>query len=149
MSLDSKKYSAELIFYLNFVFGQAWNTQGFLTPDSFHSTSLATWGSSWVSKQAKFIKEFDFLGFSCCFSSKIGKSSKASKIQPNCVILKWFFEVCSILSEKQQLKPRKSNSLINFASLDAQFDHQVARLVEWNESEVKKPYVLHTKRRVH
>ena len=34
-------------------------TEDFLTPDSFHSTSLATWGSSWVSKEAKFIKKFD------------------------------------------------------------------------------------------
>ena len=40
------------------------------------------------------------------------------------------FEDFSILAEKQRLKPRKSNSLINFASLDAQFDPQVARLVE-------------------
>ena len=106
------------------------HTQGFLTPDSFHSTSLATWGSSWGSKEAKFIKEFDFLGFSRCFSARIEKSSKTSKIQPNCVNLRWFFEVCSILAEKQRLKPRKLNSLIYFASLDAQFDPQVARLVE-------------------
>ena len=42
----------------------------------------------------------------------------------------WFFEVCSILTEKQRLKPRKSNSLMNFASLDTQLDHQLARLVE-------------------
>ena len=40
------------------------------------------------------------------------------------------FEVFSILAEKQRLKPKKSNSLINFASLDAQFDPQVMRLVE-------------------
>ena len=40
------------------------------------------------------------------------------------------FEDCSILAEKQWLKPRKLNSLINFALLDAQFDPQVARLVE-------------------
>ena len=53
-----------------------------------------------------------------------------SKIQQNCAILGWFFEVCSILAEKQQLKPRKLNSLINFASLDTQLDPQVARLVE-------------------
>ena len=46
-------------------------TKGFLTLDSFHSTSLATWGSSWGSKEAKFIKEFDFLGFSRCFSARI------------------------------------------------------------------------------
>ena len=94
------------------------------------STSLASWGSSWVSKEAKFIKEFNFLGFSRCFSARIEQSSKTSKIQPNCVILGWFFEVCSILTEKQRLKPRKLNSLINFASLDTQLDPQVARLVE-------------------
>ena len=50
--------------------------EGFLTPDSFHSTSLASWGSSWVSKEAKFIKEFDFVGFSRCFSVKIEQFSK-------------------------------------------------------------------------
>merc|ERR1712004_444151 len=97
-------------------------TEGFLTTDSFHSTSLASWGSSWVSKEAKFIKEFDFLGFSRCFSARIEKSSKMSKIEPNCVILGWFFEVDSILTEKQRLKPEKSNSMMNFASLDTQHD---------------------------
>jgi len=51
------------------------------------------------------------------------------------------FEDFSILTEKQRLKPRKSNSLKNFASLDPQLDPQVARLVEWNESGVKKPCV--------
>ena len=40
------------------------------------------------------------------------------------------FEDFSILAEKQRLKPRKSNSLMNFASLDPQLDPQVARLVE-------------------
>ena len=40
------------------------------------------------------------------------------------------FEDYSILAEKQQLKPRKSNSLINFASLDTQLDPKLARLVE-------------------
>ena len=98
------------------------NTQSFLTPDSFHSTSLATWGSSWGSKEVKFIKELDFLGFSRCFSARIEKSSKTSKIQPNCDILRCFFEVCSILTEKQWLKPKKLNYLIDFASLDNQLD---------------------------
>ena len=51
------------------------------------------------------------------------------------------FEDFSILAEKQRLKPRKLNSLMNFASLDTQLDPQVARLVEWNESGVKKPCV--------
>ena len=40
------------------------------------------------------------------------------------------FEDYSILAEKQQLKPRKSNSLINFASTEAQLDPQAARLVD-------------------
>ena len=40
------------------------------------------------------------------------------------------FEDFSILAEKQQLKPRKLNSLINFASLETQLDPHVARLVE-------------------
>ena len=42
----------------------------------------------------------------------------------------WFFEVYSNLTEKQRLKPKKSNFLMNFASLDTQLDPQVARLVE-------------------
>ena len=41
-----------------------------------------------------------------------------------------FFGVYSILAEKQRLKLRNSNSLMNFASVDAQLDPQVARLVE-------------------
>ena len=52
------------------------------------------------------------------------------------------FEDFSILAEKQRLKLRNSNSLMNFASVDAQLDPQVARLVEWNESGVKKPSVF-------
>ena len=128
--------------FLQFHDFSPFTTEGFLTPNSFHSTSLATWGSSWASKEAKSIKEFNFLGFSCCFSARIEQSSRMSKIQPNCVILGWFFEFCSILSEKQRLKPRKSNSLSNFASLDAHLDLQIARLVEWNESGVKKPSVM-------
>ena len=51
------------------------------------------------------------------------------------------FEDFSILAEKQRLKPRKSNSLMNLTSLDTQLDPQVRKLVEWNESGVKKPSV--------
>ena len=88
------------------------NTEGFFTPDSFHSTSLTTWGSSWVSKEAKFIKKFNFSGFSRCFSARIEKSSKTSKIQPNCFIFGCFFEACSLLTEKEWPKPRKLNFLL-------------------------------------
>ena len=90
------------------------HTEGFLTPDSFHSASLVTWGSSCASKEAKFIKEFNFLGFSRCFSARIEQSSKKFKIQSNGVILGWFFEFCSILSKKQQLIPKKIKILDEF-----------------------------------
>ena len=40
------------------------------------------------------------------------------------------FEICSMLAEKQWLKPRKLNSLINFPDLDTLLDPQLARLVE-------------------
>ena len=69
-------------------------------PDSFHSTSLATWASSWASKEAKFIKEFNFLGFSHCFSARIEKSSKK---QPKLALFGsnlFHFEDHSILAEK-------------------------------------------------
>ena len=51
------------------------------------------------------------------------------------------FEDFSFLAEKQRLKPKKSNSLMNFASLDTQLDPQFARLAERNESGVKQPYM--------
>ena len=89
-----------------------------------------TWGSNWVSKEAEFIKKFNFLGFSCCFSARIKQTSKNLPKMSLFSSILIIFEDYSILAEKQRLKPRKSNSLINFASLDTQFDPQVARLVE-------------------
>ena len=84
-----------------------------------------------MSKEAKFIKDFDFLGFSRCFSLKIERTSKN---HPKMTQFSWIldvFEDCSILAEKQRLKPRKSNSLMNFASFDAQLDPQVTSGVKW------------------
>ena len=75
-------------------------TEGFLTPDSFHSTSLATWGSNWASKEVKFFKELTFLGFVRYFSAKIEKSSKMSKTELKNAHMGWFFKDCSILAEK-------------------------------------------------
>ena len=116
-----------------------WFQTWFLTLNIFHSNSLATWGSSWVSIEAKFIKNFHFLGFRLCLSLRIEQTSKN---HPKMTQFGWIldvFEDFSILAEKQRLKPRKSNSLMNFASLDAQLDPQLARLEEWNESGVKNP----------
>ena len=86
------------------------------------STSLATRGSSWVSKEAKFIKKFDFLGFSRCFSVRIEKTSKNYPKMTKFGSILDIFEDFSILTKKQRLKPRKLNSLMNFASLDTQLD---------------------------
>ena len=69
--------------------------QGLLTQDLSYSTSLATWGSSWASKEVKFFKKLTFLDFMRYFSAKIEQSNKLKN-----VLLWWFFKVCSILAEK-------------------------------------------------
>ena len=52
---------------------------GFLAQDLFHFTSLVTWGSNGASKEVKFSKELNFLGFVRYFSANINQSSKVSK----------------------------------------------------------------------
>ena len=66
-----------------------------------------------------------------CFTGRIEKTWKG---QPKMTQFCWnldIFEDCSILPEKQQLKPRKWNSLMNFASFDAHLDPQVTSGVKW------------------
>ena len=67
-------------------------TQGFLPKDLFHSTNLATWGSSGVSIGAKFFKELTFLEFVCYFSAKIEQYSKTSKTELKMPILGGFLK---------------------------------------------------------
>ena len=67
-------------------------TQGFLTQDLFHSTSLATWGSSGASKEAKFFKELTFFSFVRYFSAKIEQSSKMSKTELKNAHLGWIWK---------------------------------------------------------
>ena len=83
-----------------------------------------------MSREANFVTEFDFLGFSRCFLVRIEQTSKNHPKMAQFGSILDVFEDYSSLAEKQQLKPRKLHSLINFASLDAQFDPQVTRLVE-------------------
>ena len=90
--------------------------------------TFAPLGSSRVSKEAKNFKEFEFLGLSRCFSVRIEESSKTSKIQPKTAILGWFFEVCSILAEKQRPKPKNSSSLKISASFDTLLDPRGAKV---------------------
>ena len=76
------------------------NSQSFLTKDLFNSTSLATWGSSGVSKEAKFFKKLTTYRFVRYFSAKIEQTFKNHP--------KWaffgsvldIFEDCSVLAEK-------------------------------------------------
>ena len=94
------------------------------------STSIAPLGSRWVSKEAKNFKELEFLGLGRCFSVRIEESSKTSKIQRKTAILGWFFEVCSILAEKQRPKPKNSSFLKVFASFDTLLDPRGTKVVE-------------------
>ena len=86
--------------------------------------TFAPLGSSRVLKEAKNFKELKFLGFSV----RIDESSKTSKIQPKTTIFRWFFEVCSILAEKQRPKPKNLSSLKNFASFDTLLDSRGAKV---------------------
>ena len=74
--------------------------RGFFDPFAFHSNSLANWGSSGASIEAKFHKVFNFLGFVRYFSARIEQSSKTLKFEVNNANFGWFFEDCSILAEK-------------------------------------------------
>ena len=80
-------------------------TEGFFAPDLFHSTSVASWGSTRVSKASKFFKEFNFLGFSHC--SQNWSIFKNVQNWAKYWHFGWFFEVFSILAEKQWLKRKK------------------------------------------
>ena len=84
--------------------------------------TFAPLGSRRVSKKAKNFKELEFLGLGRCFSVRIAVSPKTSKIQPKTTILEQFFEVCSILAEKQRPKPKNSSSLKFFAFFDTLLD---------------------------
>ena len=69
------------------------------------STTFALSVTIRVSNEAKFFQEVKFLGFMHCFSVKIKKSSKMSKIQPKTCKKCHVFEDFSILTEKQGMKP--------------------------------------------
>ena len=79
---------------------QGRSTEGFLTPNLFHATSLGPWGSRLGSIKAEFHEELKFQGFILYFSARIKQISKMSEIELKNTIFGWFFEVCSILTEK-------------------------------------------------
>ena len=85
---DNQGYSDLLSYGVN-----PQGTQGFLPSELFHSTSLALLGSSWVPKKAENLKEHECLGLSRCFSVRIKKSSKTSKIVPKTIEKRHFLVV--------------------------------------------------------
>ena len=92
---------------------------------SFTFTPL---GSSRVSKEAKIFKELEFLGLDRCLSAKL---EQAWKNHPKMAVFGWIldvFEDSSILTEKQRLKPKNSNSLKFFASFDTLLDPRGAKV---------------------
>ena len=108
------------------------------------STSLALLESSWVPKEAENLKEHEFLALIRCFQLNLNKLRKTTK--------KWCFSILfgpildvfedfSNLTEKQRLKPKNSCSMRFVACFGTQLDSRIARLVEQNNSEVKKPCV--------
>ena len=103
------------------------------------STTFAPLGTSRVSKEAETFKELKFLGFVRYFSVRIEESSKTSKIQPKTAILGWFFQVCSILAEKQRPKPKNLSSLKFFASFDTLLDPRGAKVRDEMIQEANTP----------
>ena len=81
-----------------------------------------------MSKEAEIFKELEFLGLGRCFSAKIEQTSKN---HPKMAVFGWIldvFEDSSILTEKQRLKPKNSNSLKFFASFDTLLDPRGAKV---------------------
>ena len=97
-----------------------------------------TWESSGKSKEAKFFKKIDYLSFcALLFSQNWANFQKPPKMGIFWLCFGHFWRLFSF-GWKVGTKPTKVNSLKKFASFDAPLDPQVARLVEWNESGVKK-----------
>ena len=94
------------------------------------STSLATWGSSWVSKEAKFIKDFDFLGFSCCFSLKIEKTSKHHPKMTQFGGILDVFEYYSILAQNSVWNLENQISQISVSGPN-QYQIPMAKYISW------------------
>ena len=66
---------------------------------------------SQVSKEAKNFKELESIGLMRCFSARIEKTSKNHKTHEKTLIFWHFFNVSSILGEKQCTKRKNSTSV--------------------------------------
>ena len=98
---------------------------------NFHSGFIfALPGMSQVSKETKNFKELESIGLVRCFSARIEKTSKNHKTHEKTVIFWHFFDVSSILGEKQRTKPKNLTLLMFFASFDTHHTPRSAKIVE-------------------
>ena len=96
----------------------------------FISTTLMTIGGQvWNKKKSKFVKNFNFLCFGCCFSVRFEQISKSNPKWNHSAQIWTFWRLFNSCWKKQK-KPRKLNSLKNFAALDALLDLLLVRLVK-------------------
>ena len=108
--------------------------QADLPPVPFHYLlSRPCWGQAGCQKKRKPSRNSNFWVWAAVFQSKLNKLRKTTE--------KWlffnvfgqfreFFEVYSILTEKQRTKPKKLTSLKNFASFGTHIAPKLAIIVE-------------------
>ena len=83
------------------------------------------WGQYGYQKKRNSSGKSIFLVWSAVFQSKLSKLQKTLRIGQKhwkTAIFQRFFEVCSILAEKQRPKPKNSGSLKIYASFDTLLD---------------------------
>ena len=87
-------------------------------------------GGNMGTKRSEILQESQFFWFGALFFSQNWVNFKNAQNWPNTAIFQWFFEVYSILAEKQRTKPKKLNFLKNFASLGTHIAPKLAIIVE-------------------
>ena len=117
-----------------FLSNQKINTHRGIYPSN-HSAPLVSrpWGQGGCQKKQKTSRNSNFQVSAAVFQSELKNLQKRPKLikkHKKNTISGRFFEVYSILAEKQRLKPKNSNSLKFSASFDTHLDPRGAILVE-------------------
>ena len=107
----------------------SWNLKNKCINSNFSTIFSLLW-VWWVSKEAKNLNKVELFGLVHCFSPKIEETSKKCQKMTVFSWVLWFFEVFSILAEKQHTKPIDSSSLMFFASFDTCDTPRSTKIVE-------------------
>ena len=108
-------------------------TQGEMKNISFTPLLSRVWGQHTYQKKQNLLQNLNSLVWCAVFQSKLSKLQKTLKISQKrwkTAIFQWFFEVCSILAEKQRTKPKILSFLKNFASFGTNVVPKLAIIVE-------------------